>query len=108
MYIQVVDYLLFIHFQYSAKKVGEVAVLKRGNRYIYYLVTKPRYFHKPTYKTLRSSLQLMKEHCQQNDVTDVAMPRIGCGLDKLQWKEVSQILKDIFSDTNMTLTVYYL
>lgn len=38
------------------KEIGEVAVLQRDERYIYDLITKERYFHKPTYGHLTSSL----------------------------------------------------
>ncbi len=38
---------------YTGVGPGGVAVLKRGGRYIYYLVTKERYFEKPTYDMLR-------------------------------------------------------
>ncbi|ERE89939.1 Appr-1-p processing containing protein [Cricetulus griseus] len=59
------------------KKSGEVAVLKRDGRYIYYLITKKRASHKPTYENLRKSLEAMKSHCLKNGVTDLSMPRQG-------------------------------
>uniref|UniRef100_A0A8D0GUE9 ADP-ribose glycohydrolase OARD1 n=1 Tax=Sphenodon punctatus TaxID=8508 RepID=A0A8D0GUE9_SPHPU len=92
----------------QGKKSGEVAVLKRDDRYIYYLITKKKYFHKPTYKSLRSSLEAMKTHCLDNGVTDVSMPRIGCGLDRLEWNEVSLMLEEVFEDTDIKITVYTL
>ncbi|KAJ6659860.1 hypothetical protein lerEdw1_018316 [Lerista edwardsae] len=57
------------------KKTGEVAVLKRDNRYVYYLITKNKYFHKPTYDNLWKSLEAMKSHCLKNAVTHISMPR---------------------------------
>ncbi|XP_055993274.1 ADP-ribose glycohydrolase OARD1 isoform X2 [Sorex fumeus] len=57
------------------KKTGEVAVLKRDGRYIYYLITKKRASHKPTYENLQKSLEAMKSHCLKNGVTDLSMPR---------------------------------
>ncbi|XP_034650279.1 ADP-ribose glycohydrolase OARD1-like [Drosophila subobscura] len=36
---------------------GDVAVLKDNDRYIYYLVTKPQSWGKPTYESLQSSLE---------------------------------------------------
>ncbi|XP_028622593.1 ADP-ribose glycohydrolase OARD1 isoform X1 [Grammomys surdaster] len=59
------------------KKSGEVAVLKRDGRYIYYLITKKRASHKPTYENLQKSLEAMKSHCLKNGVTDLSMPRQG-------------------------------
>ncbi|KAK4292647.1 hypothetical protein Pmani_034602 [Petrolisthes manimaculis] len=90
----------------QGKKPGDVAVLKRGQRHIYYLVTKERYWHKPTYLSLRSSLEAMKSHALQHSVTAIAMPRIGCGLDGLVWDRVREILTDIFKDTDIKISVY--
>lgn len=33
---------------------------------------------------------------------------IGCGLDRLQWKRVSEILEQVFKHTNISITVYSL
>ncbi|XP_078359630.1 ADP-ribose glycohydrolase OARD1-like isoform X2 [Oculina patagonica] len=92
----------------QGQKPGGVAILKRGNRHVYYLVTKEKYFNKPTYKTLQSSLVAMRDHCISQGVASVSMPRIGCGLDGLQWPEVRKILGHVFQDTNINVTVYTL
>jgi hypothetical protein len=34
------------------------------------------------------------------------MPRIGCGLDGLQWPKVRQLIQRVFSDSELTITVY--
>lgn len=88
------------------KDVGDVAILEHDHRYVYYLITKPKYFHKPTYQTLEKSLQAMKSHCKENSVSSLAMPKIGCGLDKLEWNKVSALIKDVFKDLPITITVY--
>ncbi|XP_075030246.1 ADP-ribose glycohydrolase OARD1 isoform X4 [Calonectris borealis] len=90
------------------KKTGEVAVLQRDDRYIYYLITKKKVSHKPTYENMRKSLEAMKAHCLNNGVTDISMPRIGCGLDRLDWNKVSAILGEVFEDTDIKITVYTL
>ena len=46
--------------------IGSVGVLLRNGRYIYALVTKDRFFHKPTYKDLRLSLESLKIHTRLN------------------------------------------
>lgn len=88
------------------KKVGEVAVLKHGGRFLYYLITKEFVYHKPTYDTLRQSLEAMREHIEANSVTELSIPRIGCGLDKLEWPKVTDILKEVFAKSALTITVY--
>ncbi len=97
---------LYKYFCCTGEKPGGCAVLKRGKRYVYYLITKEKYWQKPTYETMRSSLEAMKKHCEQHDVTYVAMPKIGCGLDRLQWGKVAEIIKQVFSTTNIAVTVY--
>lgn len=69
------------------------------------LVTKEKYFHKPTYKSMKQALDMMKMVCKANNITKVAMPIIGCGLDRLQWDKVSKIIKDIFEDTDIEILV---
>ncbi|XP_012686201.2 ADP-ribose glycohydrolase OARD1 [Clupea harengus] len=90
------------------KLTGECAVLKRSQRYVYYLITKEKYNHKPTCDSLRMSLLAMKAHCWEKGVTRISMPRIGCGLDRLSWEDVEVMIKEIFHDTNICITVYTL
>ncbi|XP_071503566.1 ADP-ribose glycohydrolase OARD1-like [Diadema antillarum] len=89
-------------------KPGGVAVLKRGSRYIYYMVTKEKYWQKPTYDTVRKSLQATMEHCRQHGVRALSMPRIACGLDGLKWDRVRQIICEIFTDSNVSVTIFTL
>lgn len=77
-------------------KVGGVVSLTHqmptGRKEIYYLITKAKYWGKPTYKTLESSLRTMCAHATTNDISSIAIPKIGCGLDRLSWPRVKAIL----------------
>lgn len=78
----------------------------RGYMGVFNLVTKARYWQKPTYDTLTQALQDMKlSLCFAVGECKVAMPRIGCGLDGLEWKRVSRIVQDVFCDTNTEILV---
>ncbi|XP_068015900.1 ADP-ribose glycohydrolase OARD1 [Melanerpes formicivorus] len=90
------------------KRTGEVAVLQREQRFIYYLITKKKVSHKPTYESMRQSLEAMRAHSLSNGVSDICMPRIGCGLDGLEWSKVSAILGEVFGGTDINITVYTL
>ncbi|KAL5515150.1 hypothetical protein EMCRGX_G000275 [Ephydatia muelleri] len=89
-------------------EAGGVAVLKHHGAFVFYLVTKQRYFHKPTYESLESSLRSLSERCVASDVKELCMPTIGCGLDGLNWKDVEQMIKRIFNDVSISITIYYL
>ncbi|XP_055383550.1 ADP-ribose glycohydrolase OARD1-like [Condylostylus longicornis] len=85
---------------------GGAAVLKDEDRFIYYLVTKQYSYEKPTYDSLRSSLIDMRNHMIQNDIKKLAIPKIGCGIDGLEWDKVQAELKKVFEKENVEITVY--
>ena len=59
-------------------------------------------------ETLQKSLEALCSHAVSNGVKKLAMPRLGCGLDKLNWSAVSKLIGDIFSESGIEITVYYL
>ncbi|XP_063968357.1 ADP-ribose glycohydrolase OARD1-like [Lytechinus pictus] len=89
-------------------KPGGVAVLQREQRFIYYMVTKEKFWHKPTYKSLQDSLSSMAGHCKENGIKALSMPRIGCGLDGLKWDEVKKKISETFQDMDIMVTIYTL
>lgn len=72
---------------------------------VFNLITKHFFWKKPTYVSMRNSLEQMKELCIENNITKIAMPIIGCGLDKLQWNKVSVLIKEIFENTDIEILV---
>lgn len=75
---------------------------------VFNLVTKERYFDKPTYSSLVQSLMSMQRHVMNNDIKKLGMPKIGCGLDKLEWPKVEDLIRKVFEDTDVKITVCYL
>ncbi len=69
------------------------------------LITKKFYFHKPTYENFALSIQDMKKVCLERNISKIAMPTLGSGLDGLNWKKNSDIIKSIFEDTNIEIIV---
>lgn len=72
---------------------------------VFNLITKRNYWNKPTYETLIQSLQHMKTLVINNDVKKIAMPVIGCGLDRLNWDKVSEIINEIFNDIDVEVLI---
>ena len=79
-----------------------------NNRTTYNLVTKERYFDKPTYTTMYQALLALLSYCTENNVKKLAMPKIGCGLDKLNWEKVKSLIIKVFNNTDIDLRIYYL
>lgn len=69
------------------------------------LITKRNYWDKPTLKTIENSLIWMKERCEDLVVTKLAMPRIGCGLDRQNWSDVKSLIEKVFGDTDIEIVV---
>lgn len=69
------------------------------------LVTKERYFHKPTLETLKQALEDFKGQIIELKIGKIAMPKIGCGLDKLDWAEVKSVIREVFETTDFEILV---
>ena len=67
------------------KKVLWPQNIEKPQRFFYHMTSKPRYFHKPTYKALQASLLALKGHLETNIVTCISLPCVGCGIDQLDW-----------------------
>jgi len=86
------------------KTVGQAAVIRYEQRWIYYLVTKEHYYVKSTYDIIEQALKDANQHMEENNVTSVSMPQIGSGLDKLQWIHVRDlILRHLANRRNVTV-----
>ena len=72
---------------------------------VFNLITKERYWQKPTYSTMRGALEMMRKLAVENNIKQIAMPIIGCGLDRLHWDKVSTIIKEIFEDSDIEILV---
>lgn len=60
------------------------------------LVTKKYCYDIPTYLDLELALKEMKILIKSNNIYKIAMPKIGCGIDKLEWQKVKYIIYKIF------------
>ncbi len=87
---------------------GYCLFVETGGVLVANLVTKQRYFQKPTLETLRQSLESLREQAAERNLKKLAMPKIGCGLDKLKWEDVSVAIKDIFGETDIEILVRFI
>ncbi|XP_050540188.1 uncharacterized protein LOC126904889 [Daktulosphaira vitifoliae] len=86
-------------------KVGDVGVLNHNNQFIFYLITKKYSNGKPTIYTLKQTLFKLLKKIKENNLTKLGIPKIGCGLDGLNWSDVENFIKDLFCGTGVQITV---
>lgn len=86
---------------------------------LFNLVTKEHYWDKSTYSSLERALKCMAKTYMQNyainsmdgteaETTTIVMPRIGFGLDRLEWKKVKNIIVKVFRYIPVNIIVCYL
>ena len=88
--------------RYRALESGGDCILEGR---VFNLITKERYFHKPTIDTMRAALEQMRAICGEAGILHLAMPMIGAGLDRLLWEEVSAQIKSVFRETDVDILV---
>ena len=70
-------------------------------------MTKGKYSDKPDLQTL-ATLQSMRSHATMHGVSTIAIPKIGCGLDQMNWQDVVKLLRDVFAYSDIQIVVYSL
>ena len=75
---------------------------------MYNVVTKEKYLDKPDLPTLSTTLQNMKNHAILQRVSTIAIAKIGCGLDQMNWQDVVKLLRSILAYSDLQIFVYSL
>ena len=71
------------------------------------LVTKFRYFDKPTYQSMREALIMMEQSIDGYNIKKIAMPTIGCGLDRLNWNTVRKLIESLYKYKDIEFLVCF-
>ncbi|KAF0772441.1 putative serine/threonine-protein kinase isoform X1, partial [Aphis craccivora] len=86
-------------------KIGDVGIVQRHGQFAFYLVTKKYSNGKPTMNTMEKALRSLFIIMKKNNLTKLGIPKIGCGLDKLDWSDTRSLIVDIFSGSGIKITV---
>ncbi|KAL4083611.1 hypothetical protein QTP88_028927 [Uroleucon formosanum] len=87
------------------KKVTEVASLEITDRNIFYLITKEKFWQKPTCEDIFQSLQNLKKICQERKVTRLACPRLAIDRDGIKWETVRSMLYYTFRNSEIEIKI---
>ena len=88
----------------GAGKVGSVGTALLIDN-VFNLVTKNKYWKMPTYGTLTAALMDMQGIMEDKNITKLAIPKIGSGLDRLDWDTVFEIIVKVFEETNVEILI---
>ncbi|XP_026291818.2 ADP-ribose glycohydrolase OARD1-like [Frankliniella occidentalis] len=87
-------------------EVGDILPIQQDKNYILNIVTKELSRDKPTWNNFKKSIKRLPEICSDLGISKICMPRIGSGLDGLNWPKVLKLLEGIFE--NEDIEVYIL
>lgn len=80
---------------------------------VFNLVTKEKCYEKPSYENIAAALEDMAR-CAGSLLEmgllpnkKIAMPEIGCGLDKLEWEKVRTLVEKVFKDLPIEINVWH-
>ena len=60
----------------------------------------------PNLSTLSKTLEATKIHAGTNGVSTNPIPKLGCGLDQMNWQQYVKLLHDIFLYADVQIVVY--
>lgn len=88
----------------ACRQSGKCILIDR----VFNLVTKKTWRGKPDMDIITECLQELRKQVTEKGIGKIAMPLIGCGLDGLDWKDVSEQVRGVFNGTDVEILVCYL
>lgn len=79
-----------------------------NGRVIYNLVTKARYYNKPSRHDFSKAVELLFAELAKHGETKIVMPLIGAGLDQLPWAITRRQLQKLSEQYHVNVVVCYL
>ena len=86
---------------YDEGCVGEALLVDN----VFNLVNKQYKYDDATYEELAASLTDMRETMKYLAITKLAMPKIGCGRDGLEWAKVEEMIKLVFDGMDVQIMI---
>lgn len=73
------------------------------------LITKPSSFRPPTYESFMDTMHIFRNVVIEKGYKTIAMPMIGAGLDRLNWKtQVLPAIHEMFDDLDVEITICFI
>lgn len=92
----------------NATRYPSVIRYVKDGRVIYNLVTKARYYNKPSRHDFAKAVELLFNELKQHGETKIMLPLIGAGLDQLPWAFTRTQLETLSNKYRVNVVVVYL
>lgn len=110
------DYLAYVNnYKTTADALlGRVVPIKTtDNKIVYNCFTQQNYGYDGkqvylSYEALHEVLLTLLICIENRNETEIAIPKIGCGLAGGNWEKVKELIETVFKDSGITVNVYYL
>ena len=81
-------------------------IAPRLGHQIFCLITKEKYNSKQTIESITTALFELRNILLMQNIRCIAMPKSACGLDKMDWSEISALLYNVFKSSGIKIYVY--
>lgn len=85
--------------------VGKTLQLRDGHRFLFYLITRRRMDQQSSYRNIWEALWNLRRQLLELNICKLAMPKIDCGKDGLNWRIIRNMLEVVFKDTGVNIVV---
>ena len=86
--------------------LGDIITFRADNNLVYNLITKANHYEKPTIDTIKTTLLAMRDHGLGLNLRCIAMPKTACGLDGMDWRDISSLIEQTIKNSGITIYVY--
>lgn len=99
------EYLLSVADFYGDSDDLNGDIITYNYKNVVTLVSKRKRHDTVSYDTIKRGLKKLKKHMENNNLHYLAMPAICCGRENLEWDKVKEIIKEVFSDCEIPITI---
>ena len=88
--------------------VGDVGVQNTPHGPIFHLITKRFFYEKPRIDQFEQAIISFRDEILRWGIREVAVPRLGTGLDRIPWGVVKRIILAVFNGYDVDVYVHYI
>jgi len=89
-------------------QIGDVLPTRINNKLIYHLITKEKFYQKPTIDSIKLVLANLKKCMILNKNFNLSIPKLASGLDRCNWTIIKQLIYSEFQNTDIEIIICHI